>query len=387
MSDSADLEAFGLNFNPFPPAATGIAFAGEMWLPDSWAQEIREQIRQLATGGGAKALTIVGEYGAGKTYVLHWLMAKEFRAQRRILPFFFDNPGVAFYDLANQLLRQVGRYDLSKALWELLYQPQNDSSLQGRLIELTFPQWLERLGNRTERKREINFLAQALRQSGLSDEDEVSFRFAQLIADTRDKPYYEFRNFIPRSANSLVAEREEARYFLTLIRLLKKINEVDGIAFLIDEFEDIALGKRLAKRQISEYTATLRRLLDTANAEEFWLALSITPEGLKQTYMLEPALKSSRLRASFRIPPLKDSDARNLVLLRLKNARIDSKREDFWPFENDVFSVINPTSISTPRKLIKVFWQSLALAIQRGESPPISKSLVAEAEKLLTDEA
>ena len=124
MSDSADLEAFGLNFNPFPPAATGIAFAGEMWLPDSWAQEIREQIRQLATGGGAKALTIVGEYGAGKTYVLHWLMAKEFRAQRRILPFFFDNPGVAFYDLANQLLRQVGRYDLSKALWELLYQPQ-----------------------------------------------------------------------------------------------------------------------------------------------------------------------------------------------------------------------------------------------------------------------
>ena len=172
MSDNTALEAFGLKFNPFPPAATGVAFAGDMWLPDKWEQDIGEQIRQLATGGGAKALTVVGEYGAGKTYVLHWLMEIEFCTKRRILPFLFDNPGVAFYDLANQLLRQVGRYELAKALWELLYHPQNDPSLQGRLIDLTFPQWFERLGDRAARKEEVNFLAHALRQSGLSDEDE-----------------------------------------------------------------------------------------------------------------------------------------------------------------------------------------------------------------------
>ena len=384
MSHDAALETLGLKFNPFPPAATGVAFAGEMWVPDSWLTKIGQCIDQLSTGGGAKATIIVGSYGSGKSYVLQWIIENEFR-QRRILPFFFDNPGVAFYDLANQLLRQVGRYELSKALWELLYRSEANTSRQAPLIDLEFPQWLENLGDRTARGREIEYLAQALQDHELTDEEETSFRFAQLVVNTRDRPYYEFRDFIPRSATSLVPEREEVRYFIALIRILRQIFEVDGIAFLIDEFEDVALGKRLAKRQSSEYTATLRRLLDTARDEEFWLALSITPGGLDQTRNIEPALMD-RFGASFRIPPLSDCDAYNLVLHRLKSARIEKDREDLWPFEDDVVSVIKPTSISTPRKLIKIFWQSLALAIQRGGNPPISKSLVAEAEKLLTDE-
>ncbi len=386
MSDNAPLEAFGLKFNPFPPAATGVAFAGKMWVPAAWSTKIVQNIDQLSTGGGTKATTIVGQYGAGKSYVLQWIIENEFR-QRRIRPYFFDNPGVAFYDLANQLLRQVGRYELSKALWELLYRSEADTSQQqAPLIDLTFPQWLENLGDRTIRERGIRYLAQKLQERGLTDEEETSFRFAQLVVTTRDRPYYEFRDFVPRSATALVPEREEVRYFMALIRILRRIFEVDGIAFLVDEFEDVALGKRLAKRQSSEYTATLRRLLDTARDEEFWLALSITPEGLDRTRMLEPALMD-RFGASFRIPPLSECDAYSLVLHRLRNARIDSDREDLWPFENDVVSVIKPTSISTPRKLIKVFWQALALAIHRDGRPPISKSLVLEAEKLLTDES
>lgn len=383
MSDNTALEAFGLKFNPFPPAATGVAFAGAMRLPEDWSSEIGGRINELSTGGGAKALTVVGEYGAGKTYILHWLMEEEFGKERRILPFFFDNPGVAFYDLANQLLRQVGRYELSKALWELLYSPQNEPSLQGRLIDLTFPQWLERLGDRNARKQEVSYLAQELQRSGISDEEEVSHRFARLITDTRDSPYYEFKNFLPRNANSLIAEREEARYFLTLIKILRKVFEVDGIAFLIDEFEDIALGKRLAKRQISEYTATLRRLLDTASAEEFWLALSITPEGLEQTYMLEPALKD-RFSASFRIPALSDSDAISLVSNRLKSAWTEETFEGLWPFEDGVISVIEPANRSTPRKLIKVLGKALALALE-CDKPPVTTSLVTKAVQLLSE--
>lgn len=386
MSDNATMETFGLKFNPFPPAATGVAFSGEMWLPPNWSNEIRQRINELSTGGGTKALTIVGEYGAGKTYVLHWLMEKEFRTQRRILPFFFDNPGVAFYDLANQLLRQIGRYELSKALWELLYRSEADSSQPTPLIEITFPQWLGSLGERTKREQGLKFLAEALQEHRLTDEEEVSFRFAQLVVNTKDRPFYEFRDFIPRSTTSLVPEREEARYFIALIRILRRVFEVDGIAFLIDEFEDVALGKRLAKRQSSEYTATLRRLLDTARDEEFWLALSITPEGLDLTRKLEPALMD-RFGTSYQIPLLSDCDAYDLVLHRLRSAGIESNREGLWPFENDVFSVIKRTSITTPRNLIKIFWLSLALAIQSGEKPPIPKSLVAEAQKLLTEEA
>lgn len=384
MSHDAGMETLGLKFNPFPPAATGVTISGHIRLPDSWSDEIRKQIEGLATGEGAKALTIIGEYGSGKTCVLQWLMEHEFRS-RRILPFFFDNPGVAFYDLANQLLRQVGRYELSKSMWELLYQPKAESSLQGRLIELTFPQWLKGLGNRNARKREAKYLAHSLRERALTDDEEVSYRFAQLIVDTGDRPYFEFRDFIPKLANSLVPEREEARYFVTVIRILMQIFEASGVAFLIDEFEDVALGRRLAKRQVSEYTATLRRLLDTARDEEFWLALSITPEGLQQTSMLEPAL-IQRFSASFEIPRLSDCDAFHLVLNRLNDARSGGIRKDLWPFENDVLMAMEEKNRSTPRRLIRILWQSLALASQKDSEPPFPMSLIAEAEQLLSDE-
>lgn len=384
MSDDVEMEALGLGFNPFPPAATGASVSGDPWLPDSWSKELQKGIDSLATGGGPKALTIVGEYGAGKTYVLQWLMIHVFRP-RRILPFFFDNPGVAFYDLANQLLRQVGRYEFSKSLWELLYQPGADSSLQGRLIDWTFPQWLENLGDRKARKREVDYLASTLRERDLTDDEEVSYRFAQLIVDTGDRPYFEFRDFIPRLANSLVPEREEARYFVTVIRLLMQVFEVSGVAFLIDEFEDVALGRRLGKKQVSEYTATLRRLLDTARDEELWLALSITPEGLEQTSRLEPAL-IQRFSAGFEIPRLSDDDAFDLVQHRLNKARSGCAREDLWPFENDVLLELEERNRSSPRKLIRILWQSLALASQRGIEPPYSKSLIAEAEQILSNE-
>ena len=384
MTNNTDLEAFGLKFNPFPPAATGVAFSGDLWLPDSWEKEIREQTGQLSSGGGAKAATIVGQYGAGKSYVLQWMMENEFR-QRRIRPYFFENPGVAFFDLANQLLRQVGRYELSKALWELLYRSEADPTRPTPLIDLTFPQWLESLGNKTTREQGITYLARGLQESGLTDEEETSFRFAQLVVNTRDRPYYEFRDFIPRSSTSLVPEREEVRYFMALIRILRHIFGVNGIAFLIDEFEDVALGKRLARRQSSEYTATLRRLLDTARDEDFWLALSITPEGLDRTRELEPALMD-RFGASFQIPPLTECDAYNLVQHRLRKARLENDREGLWPFAEDTVSAMKPTSFSAPRKLIKVLWLSLALAVQHRSEPPISISFVTEAEKLLTDQ-
>ena len=328
---------------------------------------------------------VVGPYGSGKTFVLQWIMENEFR-QRRVRPYFFDNPGVAFYDLANNLLRQVGRYELSKAMWELLYRTDTSSSLQSRLFELTFPQWLAQLDSRNKRDGEMRSLADAFQTSDLVDDEEVAFRFAQLVVDTRDRPYFQFRDFVPGSSRSVVAERQEARYFKALIRILQRVFDVDGLAFLIDEFEDVALGRRLGSRQIAEYTSTLRRLLDTADEEEFWLALSITPEGLARTRSLEPSLME-RFGPPFHIPELSETDAEELVWNRLTRARADNFQDRLWPFQDDVISVIQPISRSIPRRLIKIFWQSLALATHEDVKPPIPNSLVVRAEQYFLDES
>ena len=385
MERDAALAYLGLKHNPFPPAATGVAFIEETWIPESWSQEINDIVERLSTGEGAKATTIVGTYGSGKTFMLHWMMEHAFRA-RRIQAYFFDNPGLAFYDLANQLLRQVGRYELAKAVWELLSKPGVTSSPQVRLIELSFVDWLSLLDNTSKKDEAQRQLAAALLEERLTQEEEVAFRFARLIVDTRERPYYTFRDFVPRSPSALVPEREEAGYFTALIRILQRVFAVDGIAFLIDEFEDVALGKRLPRRQTSEYTATLRRLLDTADEEDFWVALSITPEGLEQTRTLEPSLLQ-RFGAEFRIKELSDQESVDLIRHRLKAARTMAEPGGLWPFEDDAVVAIQPTNRSSPRKLIRIFWQSLALAIQQGVEPPIPNDVVIEAERRLSNDS
>ena len=207
----------------------------------------------------------------------------------------------------------------------------------------------------------------------------LAVRFGQMIVDTKDRPYYRFQDFVPRSSGTLVAENREGEYSNTLIRILQRIQDTDGIAFLIDEFEDAALGKKLSRRQSAEYHSTLRNLLDTAQDEDFWLTLSSTPQGLEQTRSIEPALMQ-RFRSEFRIPRLTDQDAYNLAYHRLKDARIESSPDGLRPFADDVVSAIMENNRAWPRGLVKVLSQSLTSAIREGIGPPIPNSLVQKVE-------
>lgn len=381
MTSPLTMQNLGLKFNPFPPAATGAAFLSNIWLPNSWTEKITDHLDQLQAGSGAKATVVVGGYGTGKTLLLQWMLHNEF-PRRRIRPYFFDNPGVAFYSLANELLRQIGRYELSKSMWELLYEPDESLNLQRPLIELSFRNWLDSLDRRRGKIRAIDGLAQSMLAKSLTDDEEIAHRFSTLVVETKERPFYQFRDFTPRSPNSLVSEQREAHYFQTIIRVLASVFEVEGISFLIDEFEDVALGKLLPRRQSTEYIVTLRRLLDTASEENFWLTISITPEALEQTNSIEPALME-RFGSPIYIPNLSEDDAYKLVAHRLKEARIDEGRNALWPFDDEALDSISPTNWAIPRRLIKIFWQSLALASRRQLNPPIPNSVVSEAEELL----
>ena len=152
-----------------------------------------------------------------------------------------------------------------------------------------------------------------------------------------------------------------------------------GIAFLIDEFEDVALGRRLNRKQTSEYIATIRRLLDTAQEENLWVILSMTPEGLDQTTRLDPAL-IEHFTQKYDIPPLSDQDALHIVIQRLRKARM-VPRDDLHPFPEETLSELRPTTKSSPRRLIKVLWHTLALAVEESEGVPIPLRTLRQAEE------
>ena len=378
MDHKTELAKFGLKFNPFPPAATGATLGGTNWIPDSWAGEITGNIEQLSFTQGAKAIAIVGAYGSGKTFLLQWIMENQY-STKRIKAYFIGNPGVTFYNLADQLLRQVGRYELSKGMWELLNKDIPNHGLQADFFKREFSVWLDRLGDRNKRDEAIRDIQNAITYQEITADREIAFRFGQMIVDTKTRPYYRFQDFVPRSSGTLVAENREGEYFNTLIRILQRIHDVEGIAFLIDEFEDVALGKRLSRRQSAEYCSTLKNLLDTARDEDFWLTLSSTPQGFEQTRSLEPALMH-RFASEFHIPPLTDQDARDLVYHRLKDARIEDSPGGLWPFDDDIILAITEANRSWPRGLVKILSQSLTSAIREEIGPPIPDSVVQKVE-------
>jgi type II secretory pathway predicted ATPase ExeA len=382
MTNDKLLKEMGLRFNPFPPAATSVAVVKELWIPRAWQSQLESRYQHLSSGQGDKALVIVGGYGSGKTYLLHWISKYLFEGNR-FQSFFFDNPGVAFYDLANRLLRQVGRYELSKGLWELL-SPKILSGSAQRLIPLNFPEWLRSVKRSPVREEAIESLAGIIRDVQLTNDEEIAHRLARMLVETGDRPYFEYRDFVAGKPKALVAEREEARYFNTLISILCRIYNLPGIAFLIDEFEDVALQRRLNRKQSFEYLGTLRRLLDVTREQNFWLIISMTPEAFKQTTSLDPSLVQ-RFVEPFEIPPLSTSEAKELVVSRLREARAPVFKESdvLWPFSKDLISLLSPTVMASPRRLIKVCWQAIAYALERNIKLPIPAAMVTEAEKAL----
>lgn len=379
MTTEQNRDRLGLKFNPFPPATTGVAVTREIWIPDSWRAALEQTYTSLATSEGEKALIIVGEYGSGKTYVLNWMKEHLFERDN-VQTFLFDNPGVAFYDLANRLLRQVGRYELSKGLWEAL-STKLLAATPGRLFQLKFPDWLASVKPRSERDQVLLRLAFIIKEEGLAEDEEIAYQVARVIVETGDRPYFQYRDFVAGRSGALVPEREEPAYFRTLIRMLLKISGASGVAFLVDEFEDVALQRRLNKKQSFEYLATLRRLLNVTREEAFWVTLTMTPQALDQTHSLDASLVQ-RFAQPYQIPPLTEQDAFDLTRHRLQEARTEL-RDDIWPFENGALSSLAPAVRSRPRPLIKVCWQAIARAVEIGEDPPLTGDFLRQAQDMV----
>ena len=114
------LERCGLRLNPFDPVASGPPVDGPPLAPISVEQELRARIGAQRDTAGAKLTVIEGEYGSGKTYCLRWLEEEVFPGYN-VRPFYFQDPGVQFYDLADSWLRMIGRKNLAKTLWELVH--------------------------------------------------------------------------------------------------------------------------------------------------------------------------------------------------------------------------------------------------------------------------
>jgi hypothetical protein len=343
-----------ISSNPFEPSGSSAPLVEkEFWLPATWKQQLKKWLDSLSTGQGTRSLAVIGGYGSGKSYIMHWLDRIAFPGMK-VLPFYFENPEVRFYDLANSLLRRIGRKHFAKLLWELA-QPNRRQPQQRTLFSEGFEGYLDRVSKRTS-TTELSDLQEAIKQSAITNDDEIAHRLARLIADTPRKPYFEYRDFLASKADSLVAQGQEPHYFAAILKTLRVADNVERIAFLLDEFEQISLRKRLTARDSQDYLATLKRLTDITQQGDLWLVLAMTPNAAEQTAFLDPAFWDRCYR--FDIPSLTRGDAIKLVEERLKRVGDASTL-----FESDYIDALQPTTIENPRRLVKVFHAAISQII------------------------
>ena len=357
------LQKLSLDSNPFEPAATGAPLIGELLLPDELTRRAITLLDTLESGQGAKAIVVVGEYGMGKTCLLQWLHSEVF-SKRHIKSFYFQDPGVQFYDLANRLLRTIGRKNFAKLIWELAgsHVP---GDRQGSLFQSGYEEYLSSHFRPSRQQDMAAPIQQAIINANVTTDEQIAHCLAKIVTETPKKPYFEYRDFIPRQRGSVVAEEEEAPYFRAILKTISNGINAKAIVFLVDEFEEIGLQKRLTKRAAHDYLATMKRLINLAQSAQvdFWIVLSMTPDAYKTTKELEPALIERVSDRTINIDPLTSTDALALIRSRIIAARLKDTDEsigDHFPFPDDIF--FRPNTYSNPRRLVKTCFQAIAEA-------------------------
>ncbi len=380
--------SLGLTFNPFEPAASGPPIGIDFSPPQRIQDQVHNLVHRLHSTRGPKILAIIGEYGTGKSCLLRWL-EDIVLPKNRIKPFYFDNPGIHFYDLANMLLRTIGRKDFAKLIWEFAGQ-HLQSPYQGDLFRKSFEEYIASESQRRLRRTDevAQPLQNAILEADITADEQIAYCLARIVADAVRKPYFEYRDFLPHRTNALVAEAQEAPYFRAILTMLTRAAGVSGIAFLIDEFEEIGLQKRLTKRAAHNYLSTLKRLVNLAQDKDnpFWVFLSMTPDAYSMTDTLEPTLSQRFAEHDniLHLAELEQNDAIALVLRRLEAAKdpVSTGRIDqrLFPFPEELpFSV---QTLCNARRLVKVCSVAISGATESTELP-FSTDYLHQIEELL----
>jgi hypothetical protein len=380
-------ENYNLRRNPFPPAASGIGFTGDIYLPKKWSSKVDDFYNLLSTAQGPKAFPIIGDYGSGKTALIRGYLINFFE-QKRIKAFYFENPGEEFYDLANDLFRDLGRYEFSKSLWERCKEF-IDQKGQLSLFPQSFSDMLNQLKTRQDKENKIRQIQGIIKNNlNITSDEEIAYKLASIVIDTGTKPYFEYRDFVAGKRNALVAENEEVKYFHALIKAILIVYDAEGVAFLIDEFEDVAISKRMTRKKSYDYLATMRHLLDLSQNENFWLIMAMTPEAAEDTREMNPALwqrfthgEKTRLELN----PLTSDECKDLIAWWLDKDRLDSKsglKNKIFPFQEDLFIFLeNNPNLRLPRQIVKICFLIVAKAIDQKIPPPIPKEFALNAIK------
>ena len=219
-----------LSGNPFVPSGSGLPDTKNIYVSDKLRETTERFFNELSTGNGSKTFPLIGSYGSGKSAFIKGFLV-EFFWKRKIKAFYIENPGVNFYDIANRVLQSIGRYEFSKALFEI---SKPYLKWQRALVGTDYDAFLISLKTKSERDNKIHDLQKILMKNvNLCSNEAVGYSFAKMVIETKIKPYLDYRDFVSEGKDPAVPKEMEPQYFNALITAINKIYGTEGVAFLL----------------------------------------------------------------------------------------------------------------------------------------------------------
>ena len=398
--------ASGLSYNPFP--VSGISGTGDSPVLPPIAHEARAQVREFLSVALSSqkfvGLTVVGDYGLGKTHVLRWIehivnATRTKLGDRLIRAYYVSNPRGRPIDVLMAVTGAIGEEEFRKMLWSIVAQNireqykaggtravrsmfQAENTNYGLLIaddkaveELVDPDALTSLPQFRAAFSRTMLPPVALRvfvEKSLTEvpiNRDVARAFVSMLLDDDIRAFSSWVSLTSSEAQKPVRVPQED-YFRSILAVLKR-NGIGPVLLLIDEFEDVA-GLRLTPRQRAEYLATLRLLID-AHIDDFGLVLALAPEAWTVTIETYSAL-SDRLGRRVDLRPLSREHATELVTNYLAVARGSKSVDDpIAPFTQEAIAALVRRSKGNTRAFLSACYQVLH---RNWESEVIDETLV-----------
>lgn len=402
-----DYSKFGIKFNPFPPAA----IARYPQLPPLDEQVYKKILRFITSTyskredekfGEYAGLSIVGEYGMGKTHLMKHIQLiidslNKSETEFSALTCFIDRPEDSPQRVIHKIIEQIGADNLRKLLWNILIEEfQKDVQAfyekhksAGTLIMSKKEEW-SRLFIAPTKTNPLEFLREFRKLGGnaktleedcrriikekIIPDDVLAERYLDLLFPTKkgELSWDILAGYIIRKD----IQRKEVQFLNSIAQILKE-NNYNMLYVFIDEFEDIS---KLSKIKLTNYLLTLNTLI---NRERHWAVIvSLTQDALALIKERSPPLYDRLTSDIIQLKPLNEEKAKQLIINYLNLARED-KSEDIYPFSEELVLQMLKISKGNYRSFVRLAHKIIELSLIEDICPPFTKEVL---ERLVGEE-
>jgi len=399
-----DYSLLGLKFNPFP-------FVGlPRFILPPLDSDISKKILHFISSTWKKdeysGLTIVGDFGMGKTHLMKYIQAliNELTAKARKLKIdfsavtcFIDRPEDTPQRVIHKIIEDIGLDNIRKYIWKIVidnltskkdhfynnYKPiyplfdkpqETWDELFEEPIKSNYLEFLDRFRKKKGNIKKLQEDVRDIIKREIVSDSALADRYLNLILFTEEKEADTSWDILAGYVTKRDIQNKEIIFLNSIVKILRKVGFRHLYVF-VDEFEDI--GKLSAAKK-TNYLLTLTTLI---NREARWsVVISLPRSVLEGEIKKEPPLYDRLTSTRINLKPLDENKGKALLTSYLNLAR-EKEINSFKPFSDECIKEMIRISEGNYRSFLTLAYNSIEVAFRENKRK-IDTEIIKKAKEL-----